>query len=79
MGRKDCKAMKRAMGSDDEGFPAMPTKIGNVKLSRIVLGEESGCSRCFPHGFETNNSTESKNRRSWKNHRKTKYRPKKLS
>ncbi len=77
MGGKGRGKIKKVIGKTAEGLPDMPLKISNVKLSRIVHGEERGCSRCFPHGVETDNSKAGKNRRSWKNHRKTKYRPKK--
>ena len=69
--------VKKVLGTTVEGLPDTPMKMSNIKLSRIANGEERGCSRCFPHGIETNNSAKKKNRRSWKNHRKTKYRPKK--
>jgi len=77
MGSKGRGKVKKVIGKTAEGLPDTPQKMSNVKLSRIVHGEERGCSRCFPHGIETDNSTVNKNRRSWKNHRKTKYRPKK--
>lgn len=77
MGRKGRRIrVKHVFGANDEGLPDTPKKIGSVKLSRIVHGEERGCSYCFPHGIETENSTRGKNRRSWKNNRKTKYRSK---
>ena len=50
-----------------------PTRIGNVKLARLDYGEESGCSHCFPHGLETDNSKWTKPQRSWKQYRKTRW------
>ena len=76
MGSKGRRRVKKVLGTTAEGLPDTPKKVGSIKLSRIEHGEESGCSRCFPHGIDTGNSTASKNRRSWKNNRKTKYRPK---
>jgi hypothetical protein len=67
--------VKKVVGATAEGLPDTPKKMSNIKLSRLVHGDERGCSRCFPHGSETTNSTQAKNRRSWKNNRKTKYRP----
>lgn len=71
--------VKKMMGTTEEGWPDTPKKMSNVKLSRLVHGKERGCAWCFPHGLETNNSTRSKNRRSWKTSRTTQYRPKKAS
>jgi hypothetical protein len=76
MGSKGRSRVKKVVGVTAEGLPDTPTKMSNVKLSRIVHGDARGCSRCFPHGGETVNSTVGKNRRSWKYHRKTRYRPK---
>jgi hypothetical protein len=75
MGSKGRGKLKKALGKTVAGLPDIPRKMSNVKLSRIVHGEERGCSHCFPHGTETNNCTACKNWRSWKNHRKTQYRP----
>jgi hypothetical protein len=66
-------------GITAEGLPDTPKKMSNVKLSRLVHGDDRGCSGCFPHGPETSNSTRNQNRRSWKYNRKTKYRLKKAS
>ena len=66
--------MKKAFGINELGFADFPTKISNVQVSRIFYGEKLGCSRCFPHGRETINSTMFHNRqRSWKKFRKTKW------
>ena len=66
--------LKRAFGKDSNGLIALPKKVSNVKVSRILHAEKrGGCTRCFPHGFETTNATVKKNKRSWKNQRKTRW------
>ena len=73
MARKDHKKVRRALGSDEAGF-AHTSRMSNVMLSRLTHSKQEGCSRCFPHGIDNSNATQLKNRRSWKNHRKTKWR-----
>jgi hypothetical protein len=51
-------------------------KVSSSRASRARNSREVGCSFCFPHGYETSNSTASKNSKSWKLHRKTRYKPK---
>jgi hypothetical protein len=68
------KKFKKAFGLNEFGLVDFPTKISNVQLSRLEFGNQMGCSWCFPHGYETINSTIDKNRRSWKYTRKTQYR-----
>ncbi len=73
--RRKRSLLARAFGTDDFGLPDLPAKIGNVAVARVAhLHDRGGCSRCFPHGFETFNSKFCKNRRSWKYHRRTRYR-----
>lgn len=63
-------ALKKAYGVDEFGFANVSGKIGNVKVSRLANVEDrGGCTYCFPHGFETNNSHLKNNQRSWKKHR----------
>lgn len=70
------KQMQKAFGINEFGLIDFPIKISNVQVSRIVYGNERGCSRCFPHGWETNNSTLLTNRqRNWKRFRKTRWKP----
>jgi hypothetical protein len=76
MGSKGRQRIKMKFGQTVCGLPDTPVKISNVTIARIVHGDARGCSHCFPHGCETTNSKFNKNRRSWKHHRKTKYRPK---
>ena len=68
------KKLKKAFGKGEMNMAAIPQKVSNVKISRIFNAEErGGCTRCFPHGFETTNATVKKNKRSWKNRRKKQY------
>lgn len=67
------KSLTKAFGLNEFGIVDIPKKISNVKVSRFLHGEERGCTYCFPHGIETNNSTEKNKQRSWKKSRKTKY------
>ena len=67
------KKFKKAFGLNEFGLVDFPTKISNVQVSRLEFGNQMGCSWCFPHGYETINSTIGKNRRSWKYSRKTQY------
>lgn len=71
---KNSKKMKKAFGLNELGFIDFPKKTSNVKISRIAHHEDmGGCSYCFPHGYETINSTLSKNTRSWKKNRKNQW------
>lgn len=47
------KQMQKAFGINEFGLVDFPVKISNVQVSRIVYGNERGCSWCFPHGWET--------------------------
>lgn|GEM_PF-587066 len=60
--------LRRCLGEE------LPVKFGNVRISRIVNGQERDCSFCFPHGLETSNASWRKRRRSWKYHRRHQYR-----
>lgn len=79
MNTLNSKKLKNAFGTDDFGISEIPTKISNVKIARIFHGERMGCSYCFPHGWETVNSTGSKNFKSWKNKKKKQWSQKKKS
>lgn len=69
--------LKSALGSDDGDIIDLPLKMSNVKISRILhTPETGGCSFCFPHGIESTNSKYLKKQRSWKTHRKNKYKTK---
>lgn len=52
----------------------LPIHFSNVRLSRIKNIQMSAvCSYCFPHGFETSNSTLYKDLKCWKRYRGTQY------
>ncbi|KOY85982.1 phosphate ABC transporter substrate-binding protein [bacterium 336/3] len=70
---KKVKCLKKAFGVNEWGLVDYPIKISNVKVSRVLYGNDMGCSRCFPHGYETTNSTIGKRQRNWKKFRKTKW------
>lgn len=68
------KRMRAAFGKNEIGQADLPVKISNVQIARLIIGDKSGCSRCFPHGFEVSNSTISNNQRNWKRYRMTRWR-----
>ena len=66
------KKLKKAFGLNEFGMIDFPEKYSNVKISRFYNTDKTGgCSWCFPHGLETNNSTIGKyqNNRNWKSYR----------
>jgi hypothetical protein len=67
------KQMRKAFGVNESGLIDFPAKISNVQISRLQYGNERGCSRCFPHGLETGNSTVINRQRNWKRFRRTKW------
>ena len=71
---KEKKGAIQAFRFNDYGLVDYPKKISNVQIARIFHGEERGCDRCFPHGFETDNSSISKNKKNWKFYRKHQWR-----
>ncbi|WP_291723758.1 hypothetical protein [Bernardetia sp.] len=70
---KNKKSLKKAFGINEFGMIDYPIKISNVRISRILNGNTRGCSFCFPHGYETNNSKYGKYQRCWKKYRKTQF------
>jgi len=62
---------KKAFGLNDHGYIDFPKKISGTQITRIYLGEESGCSWCFPHGYETINATIPE--KNWKSQRKKQW------
>lgn len=70
------KQMQKAFGVDEFVHFNFPIKISNVRLARLLYGNKSGCSYCFPHGYETVNSTVANRQRNWKRFRKTKWKEK---
>lgn len=65
--------LKRKFGVDEDGYLTIHKKVSGTKISRILIGEEMGCSYCFPHGQETINDRWSKIQRNWKSQRKSQY------
>ena len=63
----------KMFGANEAGLANLPVRISGITISRILIGEESGCSWCFPHGFETVNSHIGNRQRNWKKHRKTQW------
>jgi len=74
---KKFKRLKKSFGINECGLIDLPKKISNIRISRILYGNEMGCSYCFPHGFETINSKGIKFQRNWKKYRKTQWKTKK--
>ncbi len=70
---KKNKTMKQTFGINEYGCIDFPKKISGVQISRIVYGNELGCSHCFPHGFELINAKHTKFQRSWKKYRRTQW------
>ena len=71
---KEKKVFIRAFGLNDFGLADFPKKVSNIRISRLEFGRSMGCPWCFPHGYDTINSTSSKNRKSWKFKRAKQYR-----
>jgi len=74
---KKLKSLRQAFGINEQELIDFPKKISNVRISRILYGNEMGCSWCFPHGFETVNAKQDKFQRNWKKYRKTQRKLKK--
>jgi len=71
-GKVNKDAVGKVFGWED-GFPLVPAKYSGVKISRIIHGEEMGCTWCFPHGRDTINNHYQNSQRCWKRHKKTQY------
>jgi len=68
-GKENKRAIGKHFGYDENGFSALPVKIGNVKLSRFLNGCMMGCEGTFPHGCDNYNQSKFDCRKSWKKHR----------
>ncbi len=66
---------KRVFGVNEWGMADYPAKISGIQLSRFLYGNAMGCSLCFPHGYETINSTIVNQQRNWKKFRETQWKP----
>ncbi len=51
---KKQKQMQKAFGVNEFGLIVFLLGSQMFQFSRIVYGNERGCSRYFPHGWETN-------------------------
>ena len=60
----------KAFGENEAGLPDFPRKISGITVTRVMILNENGCSRCFPHGYECINSTIGNAQRCWKRHRR---------
>lgn len=63
----------RAFGKNEDGLADIPPKISGTTIARIVIGDATRCSYCFPHGIETTNSHVANRQRSWKKQRRTQW------
>jgi hypothetical protein len=71
------KQIGKAFGLMEEWpFIDFPAKISNIQISRIIYCKKE-CSRCFPHGWETSNSTVNNRQRNWKRFRTKQWKVKK--
>ncbi|MBO1271959.1 hypothetical protein J3L11_09935 [Shewanella sp. 4t3-1-2LB] len=64
----------RMYGANEAGLAMLPTKVSGTQISRSCVGEEMGCTHCFPHGIDTSNSHDMKLQRCWKKYRKHQWR-----
>ena len=69
---KEKKAFVKAFGLNEQGLVDFPTKMSNVRISRIELGEFLGCSHCFPRNPCTG-SGRGQFIRNWKSYRKKQH------
>jgi hypothetical protein len=70
----ESKKLLDSFGINEYGLIDIKGKISNVKISRILNCDKvGGCPYCFPHGYETTNSTLANRTRNWKNKRKTRW------
>jgi len=63
----------KAYGENEYQLAELHHKISGTRVSRILLGDDAGCSFCFPHGYDTYNWRELKNQRCWKKQRKKQW------
>ncbi|NHZ91750.1 phosphate ABC transporter substrate-binding protein [Massilia sp. CCM 8733] len=63
----------KAFGHNEYGLVDFPQKISGTSVSRVKIRNDNGCSRCFPHGYETVNSHIVNRQRCWKRQRKTQW------
>lgn len=64
----------KAFGKNKAGMADITGKVSGVKITRIIMGDDIGCSFCFPHGHDTINSSISNRQHNWKKQRKNQWR-----
>ncbi|MCD9016421.1 hypothetical protein [Parachryseolinea silvisoli] len=70
---KKQKRLQYVFGVDEFGMIDFPRQFSNVKLCRLMYGRDAGCELCFPHGYETINSTVANRQRNWKRFRRMQW------
>lgn len=65
--------LRQKFGFSENGLIDFPKKISGTQISRLMYGNEMGCSYCFPHGYEVVNAKYTKFQRNWKKYRKTQW------
>lgn len=53
---KKNKPLRQKFGFNEYGLIDFPKKISGTQISRLMYGNEMGCSFCFPHGYEVVNA-----------------------
>jgi len=70
---KKNKPLRQKFGFNEYGLIDFPKKISGTQISRLMYGNEMGCSFCFPHGYEVVNAKYRKFQRNWKKYRKSRW------
>ena len=70
---KKAKTLRQKFGFNEYGLIDFPKKVSGVQISRLMYGNDMGCSYCFPHGLEVVNARYTKFQRNWKKYRKTQW------
>ncbi|EFK36984.1 Uncharacterised protein [Chryseobacterium gleum] len=70
---KKNKPLRQKFGFNEYGLIDFPKKISGTQISRLMYGNEMGCSFCFPHGYEVVNAKYTKFQRNWKKYRKNRW------
>jgi hypothetical protein len=65
--------LTKAFGQNEAGLVDFPTKISGTRVARVMIRNDTGCSWCFPHGYETVNSHIFNRQRCWKRQRQTQW------
>ncbi|WP_312287688.1 phosphate ABC transporter substrate-binding protein [Chryseobacterium gleum] len=70
---KKNKPLRQKFGFNEYRLIDFPKKISGTQISRLMYGNEMGCSFCFPHGYEVVNAKYTKFQRNWKKYRKNRW------